>query len=233
MTSNHSESRAETLTRVLADHYGTPKPADHPDDPFERLIRVALDQALDARQITMALDALRQAGLLSAEVLADADPVELVDAWQPLRIRHPEKLAAPIRKLAKWVVERHHGDARSLTDPDVSTSQLRDELLALNGVGSATADSILLHGLDRPSYPLDRATYRIFIRHGWLDSSADYEEARSIVESLAPDAAAKLAEFSEWFTRVGCDFCRATVPKCEKCPLKGMLPEGGVVDPGE
>lgn len=224
--------KSHDLMRLLSDHYGTPIPTESSEDPFERLITVALDQALEAKQIGLALDALREAGLLSAEVLADADPLELVDAWQPVGIRHPEKLAAPIRKLAKWVVDRYHGDARSLTDDDVSTTQLRDELLAMKGIGPATADSILLHALDRPSYPLDRATYRIFLRHGWLDASADYEEARSMVESFAVNDVVKLTELSAWFTRIGRDFCRATVAKCERCPLKTMLPEGGPIDPG-
>ena len=222
---------SKRLINLLLDHYGTPVSTEHPDDPFERLITVALDQALEAKQISLALDALREGGLLSAEVLADADPLELVDAWQPLGLRHPEKLAAPLRKLAKWVVDRYHGDARSLTDDDISTTRLRDELLAMKGIGPATADSILLHALDRPSYPLDRATYRILLRHGWLDASADYEEARSMVESLAPDDVGLLSELSAWFTRLGREFCRATVAKCERCPLKGMLPESGPIEP--
>ena len=40
------------------------------------------------------------------------------------------------------------------------------------GIGLAAADAILLFALKRPSYPVDRATYRVLVRHGWLDPSA-------------------------------------------------------------
>ena len=217
---------------ALASHYGLPAQEVLPEDLFERLIAVALDQALEARQIPLALDALRDAGLLTPENLADADPVEIADAWQPLAIRQPEKLAAPLRKLAKWIVDRHHGDMRLLLDVDVSTAKIRDELISLKGIGPATADSLLLHSLDRPSYPIDRATYRVLVRHGWVEPTADYEEARSVVEGLAHEDSSRLKQLSTWFARIGHDFCKVTVPKCDRCPLRGLLPTSGPIYPG-
>ncbi len=32
---------------------------------------------------------------------------------------------------------------------------------------------------------------------------------------------------------IGQKFCRVQVPKCEKCPLRPFLPEGGPIDPSE
>ncbi len=97
----------------------------------------------------------------------------------------------------------------------------------LKGLGPATVDSILSRGLGRATYPVDRATYRILVRHGWLDPTADYDEARSVAESLAPDDSAMLTRLSAAFERVGRDFCKPTVAKCERCPLRSLLPEGG------
>ena len=80
-------------------------------------------------------------------------------------------------------------------------------------------------------YPLDRATYRILIRHGWLDSSADYDEARDVVERPWAGDPVTLARLSDWLARIGSEFCRVRVAKCDRCPLRGFLPEGGPVEP--
>ena len=164
--------------------------------------------------------------------MAESDPTEVVESLRSAGLKIPEKSLAPLQKLARWLVDSKD-PLDELADPDhgPATSLLRDELLAINGIGPATADALLLFAFDRPSYPVDRATYRILVRHGWLDPSADYEEARGVVEAQAPDDPTTLALLSGWFERLGREYCRASVAKCDKCPLAPFLPEGGVVDP--
>lgn len=76
------------------------------------------------------------------------------------------------------------------------TSELRNELLALEGVGPETADSILLYAGGHPVFVLDAYTRRLFDadRHGIIPNvrSANYEELRSTMENavyhhLLPD----------------------------------------------
>ena len=102
---------------------------------------------------------------------------------------------------------------------------------AFAGRGRGPA-ALLLHGLRRPAYPLDRASYRILVRHGWLDPSADYDEARDVVERLDPDVPEHLARLSAWLERIGREYCRPTIAKCERCPLRSFLPEGGPRESG-
>ena len=45
------------------------------------------------------------------------------------------------------------------------TVELRDELLALNGIGPETADSILLYAGNHPVFVVDAYTRRILERH--------------------------------------------------------------------
>ena len=143
----------------------------------------------------------------------------------------PTRSLGPLRRVARWVVDHHAGSAEALRDEDLATDQLREELLGLNGVGPATADALLLFALRRPVYPVDRATYRILIRHDWLDPTADYDEARAVVERQGPDDPSGLARLSDWLERVGREFCRAGVARCERCPLRPFLPEGGPSEP--
>lgn len=220
---------------ALASRYGWGESTsrDRPgQDAFEGLAAVLLDYGLDSRKSAAALSALREEGLLDPQALAESDLVEIMDALASAGVNVSRAAVSPLQRLARWLVERHHGTADDLLGPDgeVSTSQLRDELQALNGIGPATADALLLHGLHRPVYPLDRPTYRILARHGWIDLDFGYDEARDTLERLAPDDPALLANLAASFERLGRDYCRASAPKCDDCPLRPFLPDGGPVE---
>ena len=91
---------------------------------------------------------------------------------------------------AGWLV-RQPVSGRGLTTDDEAawpTARLRRELTALSGIGQAKADAILLFGLGRPVYPVDRGTYRILVRHGWIDPSADYDEVSQLLIHAIGDA---------------------------------------------
>jgi endonuclease-3 related protein len=62
------------------------------------------------------------------------------------------------------------------------TEKLRDELLALNGVGPETADSILLYAGQHPVFVVDTYTRRILARHGILPANASYDEIRQLFQ---------------------------------------------------
>jgi endonuclease III related protein len=217
------------LRAALADRYGDPPPVAirTPDDPFGALLGVWLGRSLDPRKVARALDALGDAGLLTPEALSQADSSEVVSALREAGAKVTPKAVAPLLKLAKWAAER---GVDSLEE--APTESLRDELRAINGVGAATADELLLAALDRPVYPVDRSSYRVFARHGWIDPTADYDEARSTFESCEPDDAAGLRRLSWWMDRVASEFCKPARPKCERCPLRPFLPESGPIEPG-
>ncbi|HEV3165975.1 MAG TPA: endonuclease III [Isosphaeraceae bacterium] len=210
---------------ALADRYGRLDPFPEDPDPFARILR----QAVDPRKASTILNALREAGLLDAATLAEAEPTEIAEAAQESGASLTPAAVRPLQRLARWLVERHQGSADALAEEP--TARLRDELLSLNGIGPASADAILLFALHRPVYPVDRASYRVLVRHGWLEPTADYDEARDTLERLAPEDPDALAHLSAWLDRIGHDVCRASVAKCDRCPLKPFLPPTGPVAP--
>jgi len=62
------------------------------------------------------------------------------------------------------------------------TAKLRAELLALNGVGQETADSILLYAGNHPVFVVDAYTRRVLLRHGIINQKTSYEEIRAMME---------------------------------------------------
>ena len=229
------EEAFEDVSVALARNFGRPRSDLESLEPFEAMIAVLLEQKAGQARWKAALDGLGAAGLLVPERLAEVEIVEISDAVREKGPILSPKALAPLKHLARWLVEHHGGRVDSVFNPDRSTEWLRGELAAIKGIGMTDADAILLYALKRPSYPVDRATYRVLVRHGWLDPTATYEEARDTLvdrvagwaDTLEHDAAATLADLAHGMEPLGRQFCRAAAPHCDGCPLEGLLPEGG------
>jgi endonuclease-3 related protein len=221
------------VLEAIADRAATPTMSLDRLEPFETLLVILLEKELNPKKALVALETLREEGLSTPRELAASDPAEVAEVLRSSGVSASEKsLGTPLR-VARWLRDNYDGSVESLADPEspISTEQLREKLTAINGVGPATADALLLFGLNRPAYPVDRATYRILVRHGWLDPTADYDEARASVEDQSPDDPSTLARLSRAFASIGREFCRAAAPRCDRCPLSPFLPDGGPLDP--
>ncbi len=231
----------EAVGAASGQHDGGGSGAPRFDDlrPLERAIAYVIFRTLGSRRCEAALAALREADLLDARRLAAADLPEIVDALRSKRIDASVASLAPLRHLAQWAVDQDEAGNLAADEPGggataCSVDSLRESLRDVKGIGPAAADGIVLFALDRPSYPLDRATYRVFVRHGWLDPGASYDEARDLVVERArgarpddQDATRLLQDVSRAMDDVGRQFCRAAAPRCQGCPLEPFLPEGG------
>ncbi len=100
------------------------------------------------------------------------------------------------------------------------THELREKLLAVNGIGPETCDSILLYAFGRPVFVIDAYTKRVFSRHGLIDKGADYGEVQSLFTDNLPRDAHIFNEYHALIVRLAKDHCR-TKPDCGECPLKG------------
>jgi endonuclease III len=228
----------ENVSSALVGAFGRPQSEFADLAPFEAMIAVLLARTLGQSRWSAALDGLGEAGLLTPEGLAEVEIVEIVDAVREKGRSLSVETLAPLRHLARWLVDHHGGRVDSLFNPDRSTGWLRGELAAIKGIGIKGADALLLHALKRPSYPIDRATFRILVRHGWLDPGATYDDARDRVvdhvdhaadraDLSDEDAAVQLADLAHGMEELGRRFCRAAAPHCDGCPLESLLPEGG------
>ncbi|MDP6108388.1 MAG: hypothetical protein QGI33_08140, partial [Candidatus Brocadiia bacterium] len=104
-----------------------------------------------------------------------------------------------------------------------STYELRQGLLALNGIGPETADSILLYALEKPVFVVDAYTVRIMSRHGLVDPEVGYEEVQAVFEDGLERDVELFKDFHAQLVEVGKRYCRRRSPRCESCPLRGEL----------
>ena len=90
-----------------------------------------------------------------------------------------------LKSMAEFFLQN---EKRFLLSQDIWS--LRKELLAQNGVGRETADSILLNAFSKPIFVIDAYTRRVAERHLGLDGSVHYDILqKTFMDALPPDTA--------------------------------------------
>jgi endonuclease-3 related protein len=159
-----------SLYRLLLRAYG-PQGWWPADGAWEMAVGAILTQRVAWRNAETAIQRLRQSGLLSAKCL-DRAPVEAIaEAVRPALFYNAK--AAKLKALAHAVVAEWGGDLFGLLAQP--TDALRYALLGIHGIGSETADVILLYAAKRPAFIADRYALRLFERLGWTLAQARTE----------------------------------------------------------
>ncbi len=197
------------------------------ETPFEVMVGAVLTQNTSWRNVERAIRNLREADLLSPKELYGVPVEELEELIRPAGYYRVK--ARRLRALLEWLVERFDGSLDAMFA--VGLPDLRQELLAVNGIGPETADSILLYAGGLPTFVVDAYTHRVFARHGWIDFDMDYHGIQEYVEGELPRDVSVYNEFHALLVRLGKDYCRKTKPRCTECPLREMLPSGGPLEP--
>ncbi len=150
---------------------------------FEVVAGAYLTQNTSWTNVELALRSLRAAKLLSVAGIRRT-PVRKLEKLIRSAGYFRQK-ARRLKTFVRFLDERHGGSlTRMFAQP---TEKLRRELLALNGIGPETADSILLYGGNHPIFVVDAYTRRVLERHHMIAPGASYEEIRELFElALSP-----------------------------------------------
>jgi endonuclease III related protein len=145
---------------------------------LEVIVGAYLTQNTAWTNVERALLGLRAAGLLNLAGIRST-PLAKLEAL----IRSAGYFRQKARRLKTFVafLDQNYGGSlsRMFAQP---TDKLRQELLALNGVGRETADSILLYAGQHSVFVVDAYTRRLLDRHSILPANAPYQEIRELFE---------------------------------------------------
>jgi len=205
------------IYRLLLDFFG-PQHWWPGETPFEIALGAVLTQNTSWSNVERAIANLKAADLLDAGRLHSLDIERLETLIRPagyFRVK-----AKRLRNFTTWLCDRCDGDMQNLAP--VATGRLREELLAISGIGPETADSILLYALDRPIFVVDTYTARVMVRHGLIaPEGIDYHQLQDLFTSnLEPDVPL-FNEFHALLVMAGKDYCKPR-PKCQSCPLNPL-----------
>jgi endonuclease-3 related protein len=150
---------------------------------FEMIIGAYLTQNTAWTNVEKALGNLRKARLLTVSGIRRTPQPALEQLIRPAG--YFRQKAQRLKTFVSFLDERYGGSlARMFAQP---AGALRDQLLALNGVGPETADSILLYAGNHPVFVVDAYTRRILERHRIVAAGASYDEIRLLFEQALGD----------------------------------------------
>ena len=184
---------------------------------FEIITGAILTQNTNWANVEKAIANLKSAHLLTPEKLYHLDISELAEFIRPAGYYNIK--AKRLKSFLTWFFQNYDGQLANLETLD--TNRLRAELLAVSGIGPETADSILLYAFGRPVFVVDAYTARVAVRHGLIDTEADYEQLRELFQSNLPQDVQLFNEFHALLVRLGKDFCRPKA-RCHGCPLEKL-----------
>ena len=161
---------------------------------------------------------------LTAEYLLALPVEELMDYIRPCGFM--KRKAETIQTVMEWY-GRYGFDAAQVEV--VPQERLRQELLALKGIGEETADVILLYAFHKSVFVLDAYTRRLLKRLG--GTARTDAERRAWFMKGVPHTAKTYDDYHWLLLEHGKRYCKKR-PLCEECPLgeacaKAGLEEGG------
>lgn len=189
--------------------------------PFEIIVGAILTQNTSWANVVRAITNLRRERLLTPAAI-ERVPLARLERL----VRSSGYFRQKAKKLKAFVRFLRRGYSGSLTRMfRTPTLELREQLLAVHGIGPETSDSILLYAGNHPVFVIDAYTRRIIERHGLAHSRLGYDEVRELFERNLPRNVALFNEFHALIVNVGKNWCRAKNPLCAECPLEQFLPE--------
>ena len=198
------------------------------ETPFEVCVGAILTQNTSWANVERAIANLKTAGVLDPGRLYALDAARLAELLRPTGYFNVK--ARRLRSFLRVLAEEFGGNLQRLFAGE--TARVRQRLLAIDGIGPETADSMLLYAGAHHRFVIDAYTKRIFHRHAWSGAAASYDELQQLCES-ALDHLPRRQRLDYWqdfhaqLVMAGKHFCRPTRPDCQACPLRPLLPARG------
>lgn len=161
---------AARLFFLLSKRYGRQDwwPAD---THFEMMVGSILVQHTAWRNVDVSLLRLKEPNLLNQQALSLVDEEELADLIRPSGFMKAKSRA--LKGLATWLMDQGYDEPDMVPNQD---PRLREDLLALPGIGNETADVIRLYAFGQKCFIWDAYALRLMQALGY-PSMKDYSQA--------------------------------------------------------
>ncbi len=119
--------------------------------------------------------------------------------------------AARVKEVSKVIIDKYNG----------TVPENYEELMSLPGVGSKTANCVLVYAFKIPAIPVDTHVHRISNRLGWVKTTKPLETEKALRDKIPKELWLKL---NRLFVRFGQQICNPIRPKCEICIIENHCP---------
>lgn len=187
------------------------------DSRFEIIVGAILTQNTNWTNVEKAIANLKNAKSLCPEKLYKMETAQLAELIRPSGYYNLK--AARLKNFLQWLFDNYDGQIDS--PENLSTWDLREQLLGIKGIGPETADSITLYAYNKQVFVVDTYTCRIMGRHGLIEPEAGYEQVREFMEASLPGDIELFNEYHGLLVQVGKMHCKPKA-KCAGCPLESL-----------
>jgi endonuclease-3 related protein len=217
------------LYHQLAERFG-PQQWWPAKSAFEVVVGAYLTQNTAWTSVERSIANLSARGALTPAGLRPVDETELRQLIRPSGFML--RKAAALKAFVAFLDAKYDGAMERLREAAAEDqARVREELLALPGVGNETADAILLYALGAPAMVVDEYLRRVTVRHGLLPEKATYREIQALAEAAFAEDAARESreelarhynEFHALIVQIGKAHC-GRMARCEGCVLEADL----------
>lgn len=183
------------------------------DSPFEVMLGAILTQNTNWSNVEKALLLLKQQIPLTAEAILGLSRTDLEICLKPsgyFRIKTQR-----VQNYCRWYLAQ--GAYAGLDK--LSTRELRNQFLKVQGIGPETADDILLYAFNRPVFVIDAYTRRLLQRLDLIQGQEKYEYCRQLFETQLPRSVDLYKQYHALIVIHAKQRCRKIKPICSCCSL--------------
>ena len=187
------------------------------DSPFEVMVGAILTQSAAWQNVEKAIANLKTADVMTPAAVRDIPTGELAQLIRSTGYYNAK--AVKLKAFANWLKLTYNDDQEKMFATD--TGILRNQLLAVHGVGPETADSILLFGGNKPVFVIDAYTRRVISRLGLAPAEETYDGYQSFFSGNLPPDTQLFNEYHALLVRQAKECCRKQ-PVCAACCLRDI-----------
>jgi len=175
--------------------------------PFDEIcIGAVLTQNTNWKNVEKALNNLIKKEITSLEKIQKISENELAGIIKPAGFYNQK--SKTLKRVANFVINKG------------MYSLDREKLISIKGIGKETADTILLYGLNKPTFVVDAYTKRFFYRLGITENEKiDYDKLKNFIEKNIPEDIEIYKEYHALIVKHCKDYCKKN-PECDNCFIK-------------
>ena len=197
------------------------------EEPFEVMVGAILTQSAAWTNVEKAIARLKSAGALSPEALRRLSLTKLAGLIHSCGYYNAK--ARKLKSLVQWLGDQYDDDLDRLFARDIES--LRQQLLAVYGIGEETADSVILYAAGKPVFVIDAYTRRIITRLGLAPAHNTYEAYQTLFMDNLPRDLGLFNEYHALLVRLGKELCRRE-PLCFQCCLQQTCQHRAILQAG-
>ena len=218
------DKQAENILLVLKENLAMPLWTVSQRMPFETLIATIISQNTADTNTERAFENLSKQFEITPQAMANAERGK-IEACLHVAGLYKNKAKA-IQAVSEIVAEKWGGSLAPVLS--LPLDEARKKLLELPGVGSKTADVVLLFSAGQPTVPVDTHVNRVSKRLGLAPKDGDYDAVRlSLQAAFDPE---DYLTVHLLLIAHGRKYCKARKPLCNSCPVNSYCPSKGLGD---